>query len=312
MYKDRCRQIRAAYDYVVIVYSGGSDSHNILRSWIDADCKIDEVATCWNYDADSNPQSYFNAEISNVVLPDIEFLKNQGYDFKFRLIDISQLSLDVVDQFGADFKYYINRFLSPNNSAKALLREKISDYQDLISSGKKMCFVWGIEKPTIFLQNNRFYFSFTDQIDNCVSPYVQDRYHQGWYDELFYWTPDYPLLPIKGCHVLMNFVKTCNDPAFYQTDRSYYGINKTLNMYLSANSVKTLLYPKWSNDIFCNGKGNGNFILSLRDKWLINSNMPQANKYMAIAKDTIQTANKSSWFVGGNMKVHQSTKYYLE
>ena len=312
MYKARCRQIRDAYDYVVLIYSGGSDSHNILQSWIAADCKIDEIATCWNYDAHSERQSFQNAEINNVVLPDMEFLKKQGYDFKFRLIDISQLSLDVIDHYGMDFKYYTNRYPSPNNPAKALLREKIPEYQSMVSSGKKMCFVWGIEKPTLYHRNDTYFFNFTDQVDNCVSPYVQERYHQGWYDELFFWTPDYPLLPVKGCHVLMNFVKTCNDPKFYQNERTVYGYNKTLNMYLTVDSVKTLLYHKWSNDIFCNGKAPS-FILSPRDAWIANSNLPQAANYMAIIKDLVTSTTKyGSWYTNGNIKVHATANYYLE
>ena len=47
MYKDRARQIREAYDYVVLWYSGGSDSHNMLWAWIEAGLKIDEIATTW-------------------------------------------------------------------------------------------------------------------------------------------------------------------------------------------------------------------------------------------------------------------------
>ena len=99
LYKARARQIRDNYDYIVLFYSGGSDSHNILKCWLQADCKIDEIASFYNYDATKDKQSYLNAEITNVVIPHIELLKQHGFDFKFRLIDISQLSLDVINEF---------------------------------------------------------------------------------------------------------------------------------------------------------------------------------------------------------------------
>ena len=38
LYKQRARQIRENYDYVVLWYSGGSDSHNMLNAWIDSYC----------------------------------------------------------------------------------------------------------------------------------------------------------------------------------------------------------------------------------------------------------------------------------
>ena len=95
MYKARARQIRESYDYVVLWYSGGSDSHNLLLAWIDAGLKIDEIATTWNYNSTGDAQNHYNAEITNVVLPDIKKLKDSGLEFKFRLVDISQFCIDL-------------------------------------------------------------------------------------------------------------------------------------------------------------------------------------------------------------------------
>lgn len=316
LYKARAKQIREQYDYVVLWYSGGSDSHNILNAWIDADCKIDEIATVWNYDASADKQDHANAEITNVVLPDIQLLKDRGFDFKFRLVDISQMSLDVFDYFKNNYEYYINRYFSINNPARALLREKIQDYKDIIDSGKKLCFVWGVEKPRLRLDEYGYYFNFIDAIDNCVSPYVQERYHQGWYDELFYWTPDYPIIPIKQAHVLKQFVTVCHDPIYYEDIKNDNGYNKTLNKYLKIETVKTLIYPKWNNSIFCNGKA-ASFIFSERDNWFLNSNLDLRNKYKNIVMRTMKILGSEHGFKGGwiqnkNISPHSTTNYYLE
>ena len=176
LYEDRARQIRNQYDYVVLFYSGGSDSHNILNAWIAADCKIDEIATVWNYGASADKQDHCNAEITNVVLPDIETLRNRGLEFKFRLIDISQFSLDTFDAFGTSYEYYVNRYFSINNPSRALFRDKIDDYKNMIAAGKRVAFIWGVEKPKIEHDAQGMYSYFVDAIDNCVSPYVQERY----------------------------------------------------------------------------------------------------------------------------------------
>jgi hypothetical protein len=252
MYKLRAKQIREAYDYVVIWYSGGSDSHNLLLAWIEAGLKIDEIATTWNYEATGDKQNHQNAEITNVVLPDIQKLKDSGFDFKFRLVDISQLCVDLFASWKSEFEYNINFHFSPNNPAKHIIRDKIKDYRDLIASGKKVAFVWGKEKPRI-KYDERYYFQFFDNVDNCVGPYTQRRYHQGWYDEMFYWSPEFPLIPVKQAHIVKNYVKQNN-------------IN------IDDELLKYLLYPKWNSSIFNNGK-TSSFTYSQRDEWFLKSNL---------------------------------------
>lgn len=282
MYKLRARQIREAYDYVVLFYSGGSDSHNILHAWLDAGLKIDEIATTWNYEATGDKQNHYNAEITNVVLPDIKTLKDAGHEFKFRLIDISQFCIDLFDVWVNEFDYNVNFHFSPNNPAKHLFRDKIQDYKNLIASGKKVCFVWGKEKPNLRYGDGSHYFEFCDNIDNAVGPYVQRKYHQGWYDELFYWTPDFPLIPVKQSHVILNYIEHAPESDFAERTKPsqiHNAYSKKYNKYLKEEVLKTIIYPKWSNDIFCNGK-TSSFTYSIRDEWFLTSNLEIKRKFI--------------------------------
>jgi len=290
LYKARARQIRAAYDYVVLWYSGGSDSHNMLLAWIDAGLKIDEIATTWNYETTGDAQNHYNAEITNVVLPDIKKLQDSGLEFKFRIIDMAEPSLKLFDVWGTNFEYNINCHFSPNNPARAMFRETISDYKNMIAEGKKLCFVWGKEKPYVDHDQtlNKFYVHFLDNGDNCVSPYVQKKYYHGWYDEFFYWTPDFPLIPVKQAHVLLNFAKQVdeiNRNKVLHTHQSgtvvVEGLRLLKNMSVNSNIVKRLLYPKWSDSIFCNGK-TSSFTYSLRDDWFFLGNLEQKKRFIEI------------------------------
>jgi len=310
LYKLRARQIRSKYDYVVLWYSGGSDSHNMLCSWIEADCKIDEIAVTWNYEGSKDKQSFCNAEITNVVLPHVDSLRKQGYNFKFRLIDISQLSLDVITDMSFNIEYFANRHFSVNNIARSLLRERINDYQTMIDSGKRVGFVWGIEKPHVFYDGNKHYFQFRESFDGYISPYVQNKSNKGWYDELFYWSPDMPLIPIKGAHVIKNFVETCKDDQFYQTGRNFHGFNPELKKYLTLDAVKILLYPKWNRNIFCNGKASS-VLFSDRDAWFIKSNLAESHNYEQMIYSVVKRVG-SKWYTNRNFSYHESIKYYLE
>jgi hypothetical protein len=293
MYKDRVKQIRDQYDYCVLWYSGGSDSHNILSAWLETGCKIDEIATTWNYDTTGEKQNHQNAEIVNVVLPDITSLRKKGYDFNFRLINIPDYGIKAFDKLKNNLEYYFNYNLQLSSLGKQFLRDEIEDYKNIINSGKKLCFIWGKEKPYIFYEEGKYCFRFADSIDDCVGPYTQQRYNQGWYDELFYWSPDYPLLPIKMAHVIKNFLKISeNVSLFNKTPFINYsiGYSSKLDMYLKQEVQKKLLYPKWSNKIFTNGKSPTR-ILGLRDDWFIN----KQSKELLKIKDIIINFNNISY-----------------
>lgn len=314
MYKQRARQIRDAYDYVVLWYSGGSDSHNILMAWLDAGLKIDEIATTWNYEVTGRRYNHYNAEITRVVLPDIKKLKDAGYDFKFRLVDISQFCVDLFDSWKTEFEYNVNFHFSPNNPAKHLFRDKIDDYKNIIESGKKLCFVWGKEKPVLLPFKNKHYFFFTDNIDNCVGPYIQRNYHRGWYDELFYWTPDFPEIPVKQSHVLNNFIKNSTDTSLFEPiEEGKFQPNGTsflLNMHFTNLNVKNILYPKWSNDIFCNGK-TASFTYSSRDLWFFRSNLNNLKRFIDITDSYFKKFDSDNG-KRRSIRPHFSKKYWIE
>ena len=282
LYKERARQIRNAYDYCVIFYSGGSDSHNLLNAWIDADCKIDEIATTWNYKTTGELYNHQNAEITHVVLPDIKALQNKGYDFKFRLIELPEMSLKLFDDWQLNFEYNINYHPSINNPAKHLFRRYIDDYKNMIAQGKKVCFIWGKEKPIINFIDNKHQFNFVDSSDNCVGPLCQDNYYNGWYDEFFYWSPDCPLIPIKQVHIIKKFVAICHSHNCYVNYRTPNGYNSVINKYLKDEIFKTLIYPKWSNSIYCNGKTATGYTFSERDEWFHKSNDSLVKRYVEI------------------------------
>lgn len=312
LYKIRCRQIRKAYDYVVLMFSGGSDSHNILNMWIEADCKIDEIATWWCYEASKGITDPWIAEIPKSALPFIIELKNKGLEFKYRLIDASQNFYDIFKLYNKDYKYYVNCFHIPFSTMISTFREKESDYKNLINQGKKICFVWGHDKPQIFYKDNKYYTVFADNIDSSVSPYVQNKYYQGWYDELFYWTPDLPELPIKQAHIVKNFLRSNNEEKYYYnkigtglSDPSIHGYNPVIQKFLSTETVKMLLYPYWTTEIYNAGKCRFGPIFPERANFFLKGNTNENKIYKAI----IDSYMKKTKY---NNKRIYSSKYYLE
>jgi hypothetical protein len=277
LYRKRAQQIRGQYDYVVLMYSGGSDSHAVLDAFIDGECKIDEICTTWDYPSSNQKHSHHNAEATIVVLPRIKQLQEQGLEFKFRTVDLTPLIHMAMTKLGNNFEYYVNHHMSPNNIAKHFMRDDITEWADMIAAGKRVCLVWGTEKPILEVNNNKWYFKFSDRLDNCVGHYTDKP---GWFDEMFFWTPDMPEIVVKQGHVVRRFCD--NDqfpqPWMYQDKPTDCGYNKYVNKYLTYNALKCVIYPTWKHGIFCNGKSTS-MIYSTRDTNFFMGNVHQERFY---------------------------------
>ena len=89
------------------MYSGGSDSQNVLDAWVDSGCKLDEVATWHNLDASGDKYDVMNSEINLVVLDRIKKLQEQHADIKFRLFDISKMSFGLTSSFAKHQRIFL-------------------------------------------------------------------------------------------------------------------------------------------------------------------------------------------------------------
>ena len=171
LYKQRAQQIRDTYDYVVLMYSGGADSFNVLNSFLSNDIKIDEIASFTNYEATGDRENYLNAEIFRVSIPLVEELKNKFTWLKHRVLDLTQMTIDFFGQEQNKFNwiYELNFMFNPNAASRESLPLKIKEWADIINSGKKFCILWGHDKPRMSYQNGKFIFRFIDIIDNACT-----------------------------------------------------------------------------------------------------------------------------------------------
>ena len=208
LYAKRAWQIRNAYDHLVLFYSGGADSMQVLNTFIKNKIPFEEIVT-YNYEsAEPDPNSFFNGELVHVAYPDIKRWQDAGVKFQHRHIDLSQISYDILHskKFDLDRGYYSNSLFGMNNLARSHIREKTDDYQQIINRGKKLVFVWGADKPRLYRENNRYCLKFLDIIDSAVNPRTQIVNREDEYDELFFWSPDALDLMCKQGHVLRRFV----------------------------------------------------------------------------------------------------------
>jgi len=322
-YGERARQIREKYDYIVLWYSGGADSHNALMSFVHNNIFIDEIAQYHNLEgSNGNKQSFLNEEVFATSAPITQELieNNPVYrNTKHRLLDLTELQIDVLtkDDNKWDYFYKVGKYQSPNALGRSYLREVVPDYRALIDQGKSVCFIHGAEKPSVEQRNNQWYVSFSDTIDYAVSPRTQ-MINQEWeHDELFYWTDSLPQLIAKQAHVIRRFM--CHltpamvDNVYVSTaDPVMLGLGTTnkliassaeinqTNYHLLYNGLHKLIYPYWEPELLVCKKPLS-LTYSARDTWMFESNSPEfGQQYYAHGllhlRQLVRNANPDYWW----------------
>lgn len=288
LYRRRAQQIREKYDYIVIWYSGGADSFNVLDSFLSNGIPVDEIAHCWSLQADRTYETYFNAEIKKVAIPNTEKIQQSHPNIKHRVIDQSESIANLMTgEMAFDWIYYSNNNLSPNALSRSYLRETIPDYKNLIDSGKKLAFVWGTDKPRVFWDSDqkKFYCRFQDFIDNILSPRTQILNRPWEHDEFFYWSPDCVDLIIKQCHEVVRVLNQGPDmePWFSNINPNRYGFSPKFNKHLTQHGIHMTLYPNWDISTFQWQKTRSS-VFGDRDLWYFRDRSLSQKFYSGVEK----------------------------
>jgi hypothetical protein len=97
LYKERAQQLRDSYDYLILYYSGGADSHNILRTFLDNNIKIDEICVKWpkqlidgkfyHINATDTTASNIWSEWNYGIMPVLKWIKQHHSNIKITIKD---------------------------------------------------------------------------------------------------------------------------------------------------------------------------------------------------------------------------------
>ena len=272
LYVDRVRQLRAKYDYIVLMYSGGADSHNVLKCFEHADVKLDEVVSFVDSGYKSR-DSKISSEIYRVALPEVTEYQKKYPECEYRLLEIrdiqQQLFTDPAFKFDSyqDLTYHIVPFGVMHHYGLNYIKK----YKDLHDAGKRVCILHGIDKIKIRSRppENRWHFFF----DDFSSLFGQKHYFRDYpiYDEFFYWSPDAPLIPIKQAHVTAKYMDYLDSIKFetpYRADQRVNTVWRKSGTITNWEYANHIIYPFWQQGTFSTGKTNESRLSNARDDTL--------------------------------------------
>lgn len=308
-YGERARQIRDKYDYLVLMYSGGADSWNMLKAFVDNNIYVDEIAHyVVKEETPLTLQEHWNAEILKTSYPTAKHLIETNPTYRTtvqRVIDGGPLVIQKISTANPHDYFYQEGgfFFGAWGTTFAEIRHTVHDYQQLIDKKKSVCFVWGYDKPTLTVNNqNKWQFHFSESASTMyVKPKHQFENRQDKFDEAFYWSPDMPEIPVKQAHLLKKyveklqytdvdnfFVKKISEPPIT------YHINFVRNnqlLMLTADAIHKLIYPGWDINSVVASKPSSP-TLSDKDQWWFRD----------------LNDKRTSWYVRGILDLKQRIK----
>jgi hypothetical protein len=268
LYKERAQQLRDKYDHLVLHYSGGADSHNVLHTFLVNNIKLDEVSVRWAkplrdgkfYTPNNQDTSASNAvsEWDFAIKPTLDKLRSTYPEIKITIVDFTDTLTDKLIK-SSNIE---NRILELNMTRGALfsltarLNPKVEQESTSTTRNKSIGHIFGIDKPIVNFDSTGYNMCFQDaMIENTL---MHEAQSQG-FVEFFYWAPDFPILPMEQSYQIA--LKFKSDAAAKETlfedwaDRDSEVIRNKIHA--EQQVQKYVLYKdSWNLNTFQAGKPN--------------------------------------------------------
>jgi hypothetical protein len=271
LYKLRASQLREKYDYIVAMASGGADSTNMIYSFLHNNISLDEIVIGaplsglrdWTPKHDIVAPENTISETKLTQLPLMNTISSLYPNVKITLNDYFE---DMLTYKTDDWLYKSSDFIHPTTVARFSL-EKFKHIKDIAENGKKICVLYGIDKPFLYLKDNHIGVFISDLTVNTQRPAFNLQYPNV-SNELFYYTPDLPELLIKQAHVVAKWIHLKENIHIKSLLPVATGPTKdnTKNLILYQRSIIPCIYPGTVMPVFQSFKPTKPFMAE-HDYW---------------------------------------------
>jgi len=301
LYRTRARQIREQYDYIVLNYSGGSDSQAMVDAFLSAGCFIDEVVTIWNRKHTARviasegviDARNVEAEFELTTRPGLTRIRDASPKTKITYIDISDATVKEYQTF--DGEEWLKNTVEHLHPQYVTRWSATRDHQQLVTldRGLKTAILFGVDKPKVCIKDGKYHTYFVDIVANSF----RGGFNRPEYDNMdyvfFYWTPDMPEIIVKQSHMIRRwFEMNPQLKPILQWPNSDYTKRQAYEII-----VRSIVYPEWNLNTFQCVKTTST-VYSEWDDWFF--------------KEFYGTSTYDSWFKGIKHVETNIDKKYLK
>jgi hypothetical protein len=275
LYRIRAQQIRDEYDYVVVMFSGGADSTNVLNSFLNNNIHVDEIVSgiplsglkdfkaSYDQNAGNNASEWF--------LTTTPYLKNVSEKYPKTKISINDFFHNMLKFKTDEWIYKSSDYIHPTTSARYDLSQ-LNHIRQLADQGKKIAVVYGCEKTYLIFHEGQILNGIWD-----LSVNVPRQPFEIFYDNvdivLFYTTPKMPQILAKQAHEVAKSI--FNSPTYqYVQDITFdsgWPVEKklTYDNGIWQRAINPILYPNANYNGFQAVKATDAFMAD-HDSWFHN------------------------------------------
>ena len=211
LYKIRAQQIREKYDYVVVFASGGADSTNVVKSFINNGIKIDEIISLapisglnnWDFNNQDQREENTISEVKYALMPFLNEISQSNPEIKITINDYFE---DIASYKNDDWTFDAAGNIVTVLTSHFTDVEKFKHLDTLINAGKRVALVYGTDKPVVRItpKGDMLLLLVDSGLNYLNMPISRQRPNLD--VVLFYWTADLPELLVKQAHIVGNAV----------------------------------------------------------------------------------------------------------
>lgn len=251
LYRIRAQQLRDRYDWIRVEASGGGDSTTAIFSFLLNGIHVDEIVFRYPKTGEKNVHNDpFNTKCENTLSewefaarPLLNWIATNYPRVKITVHDYSENMLK--GEADETWVFKSKDYFQPGHAFK---HDNIGldDHRRDADAGKRICVLYGIDKPKMCIRDGKWYLYFMDLQANHSNSVVYE--YTNITNEYFYWTPDLPEIVHKQAHIIKNWFDLAQNKHLQYLVR--WPNHSIAHRTAYEQMVKPLIYPDYDPATF--------------------------------------------------------------